>query len=378
MKLVRNLSLMAAGLLCMLALLHWVVPEAARVVSPEMRQALKARGYCQVLFVGPSYIGSHFLPEAFDDEARRIGLNVRACKLGKHGLRGYEMRQQIQLFLSGRRPKLQLLVLDITMGQHIGFESGNWFKSRTLEWHTWQAIPWLASYYRRDPREWSNKLPEIWSHLEHVAAHYLLLGRGTELFLKANASEEIIEEEEAPEATSAGIHRRGLRGQHRGYARTLKRLIQKRRANYGEHRYADSGWPLELREVVRAYGLEAYFLYAPVLHTTKLPRRAVEGEDRLVFLDFSDPLRFPELYRESVRGHTNHLGGEGFEIYSRLLARELKQRWSPKRCAKPSRKTPRSTETGRAKRAERRARRRPAMRRRPLAFGSAKGNNRKK
>src|SRR5262249_25390949 len=65
--------------------------------------------------------------------------------------------------------------------QHIGFEPQNWFKARMLEWHTLDSIPWLAAYYRRDPRRWHEKLPEIRSHLEHVGAHYLLLGRGTEL-----------------------------------------------------------------------------------------------------------------------------------------------------------------------------------------------------
>ena len=46
------------------------------------------------------------------------------------------------------------------------------------------------------------------------------------------------------------------------------------------------------------------------------------GED-LVFLDFSDPARFPELFAPEHRQDSGHLNARGAEIYSRLVGLTL-------------------------------------------------------
>ena len=51
------------------------------------------------------------------------------------------------------------------------------------------------------------------------------------------------------------------------------------------------------------------------------PRSTRPGKKPLVFLDFDDPDRYPELYVYSSRDRTSHLSDEGAVFYSRLLAK---------------------------------------------------------
>ena len=76
---------------------------------------------------------------------------------------------------------------------------------------------------------------------------------------------------------------------------------------------------------MRAHGKEAYFLIAPVLYHVKHPKQARRAEDGLVVLDFNDPENYPQLYERKVRGNTSHLTESGSRMYSKYLARSLKQ-----------------------------------------------------
>ena len=51
--------------------------------------------------------------------------------------------------------------------------------------------------------------------------------------------------------------------------------------------------------------------------------RAGAAAADLVFLDFADPARFPELFAPEHRADSGHLNARGAEIYSRLVGRAL-------------------------------------------------------
>jgi hypothetical protein len=272
------------------------------------------RPECRFLFVGPSYIRAQFLPEAFDAEAERIGLGGRSCKFGRSSLRGYEVRHELERLLSHDWPKLELVVIDTTLGSaKVGFQRDNWLKPRLIAWHTLDALPWLWKFYERDARSWHEKAPVVATHVEHVAANYAGLGRATSLLSGLADTEQ-----EAPtqnEPVSARKH-----------DQLLRKLTWSKRAFARDEKYGTSRWPLELRSLVRAHGAEAWFLHAPVWKTVRQPGRAHRGSDRLVLLDFNDPERFPELYRPKARGNTQHISPETYSVYSRLLAREVQRR----------------------------------------------------
>jgi hypothetical protein len=316
----KNCALFLIGFLLFELGRRALLPPVPWPLERHMQPLLEERGSCSVLFVGPSYVQSQIFPEAFNREAERVGLAENACTFGTRGLRGYELRNVIERILSEDWPRLKLVVVDITLGDEISFEDANWLNRRVVEWHTLDSIPWLLDYYEREPPKAGQKLPRFVAHAKHVLAHYAEVGQGVEALRSFDLFERF-----RPEAEPTVRHRRPKKERKRGnaYQRHVSEMIAARRAR--GQKYGSSDWALELRSLVRAHDKEAYFLVAPVLYSPKVPRLAVRGRDRLVVMNFNDPLRYPELYEEGVRGNTSHLRKRGGIRYSELLADELER-----------------------------------------------------
>ncbi len=302
-----------AGLAAASSALFLAMPKA----RPEADRAavLAVSAECQVLVVGPSYV-KEVLPEVFDAEAARVGFDKRACRLGRTNLRGYELEHELDVLLSHRWPKLERVVIDITLGDSLSFDPENWFKPRVIAWHTFRAIPWLHRYYVQHFARESNPITMIAAHAGHIAANYLSLGRAAELFPGGGTTTEPTRK--TPKAR---------KGSNRSHQAKLSALKRKKRLITAKHQTTSARWALELRRVVRRHGHEPIFLYSPVWSGLKPPLRVGHGEDPLVLLDFDDPARFPELYTADVRGSTQHLNDRGGHIYSKLLVRELQAIW---------------------------------------------------
>jgi len=290
---------------------------------PALQRTIDERAECQVLIVGPSYVQAGIFPPLFDAEARRIGLNLRSCKYAEGSLAGFELEYVLGRLLAKPWPKLEHLIVDVTLGQGSAFERENWFKRRPIDWHTWGAIPWLIAHDRPGRKGRAAPALELWAHAQHVALNYLGVGRGIPLLEKLRFSSA---DEPAPalELTSMAHSPAHPPTKRRGYAEELRQLTASKARVRAEPTGGSDAWPRELLRFVRAHGVaRAIFLISPVLST----RRPVEGAgadpDGLVVFDFEDPTRYPELYSEDVRGRTSHLKGRGPGLYSALLAQRL-------------------------------------------------------
>lgn len=284
---------------------------------------LAERRTCSILFVGPSYVEVQIDPEVFNREAKRIGLRERACKYGATALRGYELRLVLERLLAHDWPALKHVVIDITLGGGLDFERENWLKRRLVDWHTFESVPWLLSYYEgRGTLPLGDEIPQLAAHAKHLFAHYGQIGQGVERLGSLDLLERF---RPPPKELERARYRGKVRGRPQGarYDRHVRAMVRERKKS--GPRYGDSGWALELRSVVRAHDAEAHFMIAPVLYSPRVPKRALRGDDRLFVFDFNDPSRFPELYEEKVRGNTSHLNGRGKVLYSELLAREFKK-----------------------------------------------------
>ena len=225
-----------------------------------------------------------------------------------------ELRHALDRLLEHDWPRLTHVVIDITLGNRADFRRRNWFKSRTIEWHDLSAIPKLESVYA--PRKGVTRMPSLAvlaAHLEHVAAHYAGLGARLQAVRRLAEPNVVGSDPAASRTNPADAQRQPPTEQQ--IDRKIRGII-KRKAR----RASSSSWPQQLRELVRSHGKEAYFLHAPVLFA-KGPIRQRRSKDPLLIFDFNDPERYPELYRTSMRGHTNHLNEQGTLLYSRLLAR---------------------------------------------------------
>jgi hypothetical protein len=319
----KNVVYFALGFLLFELVRRTLVPPVPGPIEKGLAPLLAQRNDCSVLVVGPSYVASQILPEVFNREAERIRLRERICRFGTAQLRGYELRRVLERLLEHDWPRLKVVVIDITLGDGIAFEPENWMKPRVVEWHTLGSVPWLLRYYdERRPLPLGDRLPRLLAHAKHLSAHYAEVGHGIELVGSFDFVERLRPDSgPLPKRRSSKASKR-KRERGDAYRRHVQGMIEqgsKRRRNDG------SAWALELRELVRARGKEAYFLIAPVLYSPAIPKQALRGKDRIVLFDYNDPRRYPELYEERVRGRTSHLNKTGSTRYSELFARELKE-----------------------------------------------------
>jgi hypothetical protein len=316
----RNLACFLGALVLTSAALYAVVPHE----RPVLDEVLAKSGSCQVLVVGPSYVQMGIHEAEFDAESRRIGLDLKSCVFAQGALQGYEVRHSLELLLSHEWPKLEHLIIDITLGESVRFDQGNWFKPRFVDWHTWESVPWLLSYYERQRGSLTRYAPQLLKHVQHLLMNYLGIGRGLRVLQR---TPELVTEADDPALDAPAVRERsGKRNENEidDYPGLLRRLTREKRALRKARETAPDVWPQQLRALVRRYQRkDPIFLISPILASRALPRGAVSSKRRLVVLDFQDPARYPELYTEDVRGRTHHLKGEGPTHYSRLLAREL-------------------------------------------------------
>lgn len=302
------------GLLVTAALLYAVMPHEREVLE----EVLARHDECQVLIIGPSYVGEGISEEAFERESKKFGPALRVCKYAPGGLRGYELRHVLDVFLDKPWPKLKVLVIDISLGSSIDFDPANWFNPRLVDWHTFDSVPWLWHYYthRRRASLW-REAPELLGHFEHLLANYLGIGRGTYLASKLR----ILSHRDPPDEPRVRNAFRRHRAKGAAYEKLRRRLIREKARARARHKTMHLEWPRELLQLARAHGQRrVVFIVSPILARKPPPAR---GRGEPVVLDFEDPARYPELYTEDVRGTTSHLNSRGAPIYSALLARAL-------------------------------------------------------
>ena len=75
----------------------------------------------------------------------------------------------------------------------------------------------------------------------------------------------------------------------------------------------------------RAAGAELLVVVPPSHEPSPLPRRLAEQGEIAVLLDFNDPDRYPELFRDDRRFDVMHLNRPGAVAFSRLLAQAFRE-----------------------------------------------------
>jgi hypothetical protein len=322
-RFVRCFLAFLIGLAGVAALLFRLLPGDQGAYADTVAHASE----CQVLFVGPSYLQVGLNIDLFEEEAQRLGRKLHACKFTRSALRSWELRHDIEELLARRWPKLERVVVDLSLPPaDLGFEKANWFNQRLVYWHSWRSLPWLVEHYadRRGGRRTGSALAaSLWPHLEHVAMNYLGLGRGAGAFSEARFFDHLRGEGQHADTREVNRLRKKAKAREDEYPATRAGLVRAKARARERRELGDDAWARELERVIRRRGFEPVFLYSPVLEHLTPPRPRRGKLEPLVFLDFDDPERFPDLYEYSARGNTSHLNRSGAVHYSRALAREL-------------------------------------------------------
>jgi hypothetical protein len=78
-------------------------------------------------------------------------------------------------------------------------------------------------------------------------------------------------------------------------------------------------------DLARRHGARLVIIAPPTTTVEVLEPQLPPGSDT-IFLDFSDPQKYPELFVPEVRLNGGHVNAEGSRLFTRLIARELAER----------------------------------------------------
>jgi len=223
-----------------------------------------------------------------------------------------------------RWPALKYVAVDMSLAPGPGFERQNWFSPRMVHWHTWDALAWLRRYYASRRKGVLEVAPLALGHVQHAAMNYLSIGRAGSLLVHARSVEGLTGRDQGftPPKEVDRLPRGPRRPDRTEEEREVagRQVAQEKVRDRARRRFQDDDWPRELEPLIRAGGYRPVFLYSPVLSSLVPPRPNRPGKKPLVFLDFDDPDRYPELYLAEARARTSHLSKEGAKRYSRILA----------------------------------------------------------
>jgi hypothetical protein len=331
LRALRNAALCGAAVLGTATLLR-VATAPTPAAGPRAEYARTHPEAYDTLIVGSSRTARALSPEVFDRAMAERGAPTRSYNLGLAGLWPPEDGYLIERTLAGRELPLRFLVVECNpirlflTPEYRG-------TARAVYWHDAARMQILfarAKAQRADERKRKTSgrairraLPDLAVHAHHWLWNALRLGRGAELLLAE------LEQGGVAAGAGTGPRRDGFVPLRPGKPPLAGTALERYRSELAEMpagaqrlSHGDTESQAELRrkrELAARYGAELVLVAPPVPDRTFAP---MPGAD-LVFLDFSDPARFPELFAPEHRVDSGHLNARGAEIYSRLVGLAL-------------------------------------------------------
>lgn len=326
----------AAGLaLVWTTLNRWVAPTPAEG-STKFEWLREHGASFDTLFVGSSFTARQVAPAVFDSAMEELGVPTRSFNLALPGMLPPEDGYVLERVLKGREAPLRFVLVEC-QGLRFGIRRRDHFTSRAVYWHDtprmralWNrfwAPPSLPAEGAAEPPPREPAVKHLRRHLEHWLWNATRMGRGAEELRQALASPKDRRRAQEREARQLGPDSDGyvpaephsLAGDAlTGYLAELAAARERGpRLVYGDR---ESQAELARKKaLVESHGGRMVVVAPPTtgLQLAPLP------ESGLLFLDFSDPDRFPELFAPEHRKDRGHLNQEGAAIYSRLLAHRL-------------------------------------------------------
>jgi hypothetical protein len=324
----------AGGFALVCAVLTRLVPPVPAGASARADWLREHGAPFDTIFIGSSRTFHQLIPAVFDRAMAEQGVQVRSFNLGTPGMKPPEDAYVIGRALRGREAPLRFLVVECNP-IHLDIQPEQRGTTRAVYWHDvprlralWQRVwarPALAPEANLGPLAVGNNLVEFSVHLGPWLWNAARVGRGAHLVERALAARDRPGSGKSvvgplgdgffPREYREPFHGEELESYRRELAATL---------DDGDSRlhYGDVASQAEIaRKVALAERLGARLVMVapPILGPVFAPL----PESGALFLDFSDPRRFPELFVPEHRNDGGHLNPAGSELYTRLLARRL-------------------------------------------------------
>jgi hypothetical protein len=321
-----------AGFLAVCALLTRAVAPAPAdsVLRADWLRANGAR--FDTVFIGSSRTVRHVVPATFDAAMAEAGRPTRSFNLGTSGMRAPEDAFVLERALEGRREPLQFIFVECNPVR-LGIPAQDRGTMRAVYWHDGPRVQTLWNRVWAHPSLepdgpygmglLTRRLAEFADHVRHWIWNASRMGRAPPLLeprLRAGVG--------VPDGPGLGPNRDGYDpGRDRremnaeeiaDYERELAHELARGKPDH----FGDTESQAELarkRALAERFGAQLVLIAPPTVGPAFAPLPA----SGILFLDFSDPARYPELFAVPHRFDHGHLNHAGALLYSRLLAREL-------------------------------------------------------
>jgi hypothetical protein len=325
----RNAAFGAAGLLAAAALLRAAVSPTP-AAGPRAAYAHAHPEAYDTLIVGSSRTARQLAPEIFDRAMAERTAPTRSFNLGLPDLWPPEDGYLIERTLAGRERPLRFLVVECNPIR-LALPERHEYTARALYWHDAPRMRALVARAAAPPADAADGRPRaIRPHLPALAVHgshwlqnALRVGRGAELLrAELDAHEPALDPALGPRRDGYQPLRADLPALDGPALARYERELASTPAGAGRLERGDAESQAELRRkraLAARYGAELVLVAPPVAGRTFEP---LPGDGH-IFLDFADPLRFPQLFVPEHRRDEGHLNARGAALYSRLVGQAL-------------------------------------------------------
>lgn len=314
----------------------FVEPSRVTPVSAKL-DWLADREEFDTILVGSSRTHRQLLPTVLDPAMAEAGLQINSFNLSTDGMRPPEDSYLLDRALAKRDTPLRFLIVEANpIDLRIAEDNEN--SERVVYWHD---LPRMAALWSRAwsssiarPPSLAKRTSDTWRNLRYFSEHLtywvsnaVLAGRGTELLDEAIGRARPPRDEMRDLGPDLDGHLipRGDEAMDPSEMRDYERKFSELRRKGLRLDPGDRASQAELaRKAKRArkFGARLVVVAPPSLNAEVFRPEPAIGKD-VIFLDFSDPSKYPELFVAEHRRDSGHLNTKGSVLYSRMVAQHL-------------------------------------------------------
>lgn len=270
-----------------------------------------------LVFMGSSRVAHHFIPEQFDAELKKAGVEMKSFNFGQDGMFPPESFYALRSLLEQTPAKPRFVLIDLMNFRPI--LKGNEEAERAVAWHdgrhTLLALRMLLSSDYEKPEE----DPGMLYHARLFAQRTLGEGRWhdwlkTRIKLKQRMSSTVASSGYEPLESRPLDAKEAER--FRGLVESLTGTDRRTELPAVYRRELES-----LIEFVRSRGAEPVFVVSPDIFASQ--RYNNWPPSGVTQFSYDYPETYPTLYKAEQRYDASHLDGEGAKEFTRIFAAEF-------------------------------------------------------
>jgi hypothetical protein len=314
----------------------FVEPSRVTPISAKLDWLAEREDFDTIL-IGSSRTHRQLLPTVLDAAMTEAGVPITSFNLSTDGMRPPEDGYLLDRALAERDKPLRFLIVEANPID-LRIADDNEDSERVVYWHDLRRMKalwsraWSASIAR--PPSLAKRTSDTWRNLRYFSEHLtywisntVLAGRGAELLDAAigRAPPPRDEMRDLGPALDGHLIPRGDDvmdpAELRDYDRKTAEFQQKGlRLDPGDR--ASQAELARKAKRARQFGARLVVVAPPSMNAEVFRPDPAVGED-VIFLDFSDPAKYPALFAIENRRDSGHLNTKGSVLYSRMVAEHL-------------------------------------------------------